>query len=234
MLRNFPYTLVRSRKRLRTISLHIDPTHHNLRVMAPAKTPLRIIENLLSEKLPWIQRKLSMLREEKIVTDQQTNTILYMGHLCRIDVKCIPGEPQGCILLSHNIRINLPHHQDNTEARQEAMTELTLWLKRRARHVFERRIRYWENKTGLEKRKLALSNARGRWGSCSGKNNIRLNWRLVMAPLSVLDYVIVHELCHIQHKNHSPQFWQSVESFLPNYRQTESTLKRIGNNLMRY
>ncbi|MGE3623788.1 MAG: M48 family metallopeptidase, partial [Bdellovibrionales bacterium] len=90
-----------------------------------------------------------------------------------------------------------------------------LWYKKEARRVFTERTEFWSQITGLRPRSLTVGNPQRQWGSCSAANDIRLNWRLILAAPALLDYVIVHELCHIPHKNHSSRFWALVESFLP-------------------
>jgi len=72
---------------------------------------------------------------------------------------------------------------------------------------------------------LRITNARKRWGSCSVKGNLNFTWRLIMAPLQVIDYVVVHELVHIKEKNHSKNFWNHVSSYLPDYKQKRKELK---------
>ena len=78
---------------------------------------------------------------------------------------------------------------------------------------------------------IKLSEAKARWGSCSAKNNLNFAWRLIMCPLSVIDYVVVHELSHITYKNHSPAFWARVKAVLPNYEDDQDWLK-VNKKLM--
>jgi len=72
---------------------------------------------------------------------------------------------------------------------------------------------------------------KNKWGTCTGKNNISLNWRLVFAKTSIIDYVVIHELCHLKHKNHSKKFWREVEKILPNYKDSKNWLRIHGNTL---
>ena len=87
--------------------------------------------------------------------------------------------------------------------------------------------RTWElaEQTGLTPAGVKVTGAKTRWGSCSGKNRICLSWRLMERPREVIDYVIIHELCHTEHHDHSKGFWALVESFLPNYRALRRELK---------
>lgn len=97
--------------------------------------------------------------------------------------------------------------------------------KEKAFSIFHERCRLYSVRIGVSYKNLALSNAKGRWGSCSAMGRLRLNWRLVMAPLEVIDYVIVHELAHLKELNHSQRFWAVVETALPSYRREKKWLK---------
>jgi predicted metal-dependent hydrolase len=113
------------------------------------------------------------------------------------------------------------------DIREEIRLEIMLWYKKRARIVFRDCVAQWGEITGLRPRRVTVSNARRQWGSCSAGNDVRLNWRLVTAPPPLLDYVIVHELCHIAHKNHSQRFWDLVERYIPDCRARRRELRGL-------
>ena len=97
--------------------------------------------------------------------------------------------------------------------------------KEQARVLFAQRCELYASRMGVSYERIALSNASTRWGSCSPKGNLRFNWRLVMAPSEVIDYVIVHELAHLKELNHSRRFWALVEAVLPSYRASKKWLR---------
>jgi predicted metal-dependent hydrolase len=99
------------------------------------------------------------------------------------------------------------------------------WYRRQARLVLAERVAAYAWQTGLQPKKLRIGAARTRWGSCSSKGTLSFTWRLVMAPQQVVDYVVVHELCHLQVKNHSRDFWARVKAILPDYKQQVGWLK---------
>ncbi len=94
-----------------------------------------------------------------------------------------------------------------------------------ARAVIFDRVQYYAEKYGFKFSKLRLSSAKTRWGSCSGNNTISINWNLVFAPLDIMDYVIIHELCHTKHHNHSQKFWDEVAKYIPDYKEKREWLK---------
>ncbi len=90
------------------------------------------------------------------------------------------------------------------------------WYKEQAKEVLTERAKYYSGLMGLKFKKLTVRDTSSRWGSCSLAGNINFSYRLVLAPLEILDYVVVHELAHLEHHNHSKQFWMMVEKFAPN------------------
>ena len=101
----------------------------------------------------------------------------------------------------------------------------TNWYKEEAAKVIKSRAEYYAYKYNFQYSKIKISNAKTRWGSCSYNGNININWRLIMAPIEVLDYVIIHEFIHLKVDNHSRKFWQQVESIYPDYKKAKKWLK---------
>ncbi len=115
---------------------------------------------------------------------------------------------------------------------EDIRLEILLWLKKRAKVKFQKRMDMWAARLGVRYQKMVIANAERRWGSCSVDDVIRLSWRLIMAPLPILDYVIVHELSHVKNKNHGPQFWAQVASVMPDYKNRRKHLRLIGGGLV--
>ena len=103
--------------------------------------------------------------------------------------------------------------------------DISEWLKSKAEKVIKERVDRYANIMGVNYASVKMSDAKARWGSCSSKDNLNFAWRLVLAPLGIIDYVVVHELSHITYKNHSPQFWARVKTVLPHYKEQQDWLK---------
>jgi len=103
-----------------------------------------------------------------------------------------------------------------------------IWYKRRAYETISQRVRLYAQKRGFEYNKINITNAQKRWGSCSHQGNLSFAWRLIMAPLPIIDSVVVHELVHLELKNHSKVFWNKVGSLDPQYKEHEEWLKNNG------
>ena len=124
------------------------------------------------------------------------------------------------------IRRALADQQSRREAHPEPDAEKRAELIRRAKTELPRKVRHYADLMGLHPAGLKITSARTRFGSCSGKNSICFSWRLMDYPEPAVDYVVVHELAHIAHHDHSPQFWALVERYLPDYRQRRAMLRR--------
>jgi len=103
-----------------------------------------------------------------------------------------------------------------------------IWYKRRAYETISQRVRLYAQKRGFEYNKINITNAQKRWGSCSHQGNLSFSWRLIMAPLPIIDSVVVHELVHLEVKNHSKIFWNKVGSLDPEYKEHKDWLKNNG------
>lgn len=106
-----------------------------------------------------------------------------------------------------------------------------IWYKRRANKIIPQRVRLYAQKRGLEYNKVNITHAKKRWGSCSHQGNLSFTWRLIMAPLPIIDSVVVHELIHLEVKNHSKEFWDKVKILDPKYREHKEWLKNNGSLL---
>ncbi len=100
--------------------------------------------------------------------------------------------------------------------------------KERARALVHERLEHWNQFYNYEYKRVAIRNQRSRWGSCSSKQNLNFNFRIVFLPVELVDYIVVHELCHLKHFNHSPDFWASVCEVMPDYAQRKQALYEIS------
>ena len=111
-------------------------------------------------------------------------------------------------------------------------SEMCIRDRNKACVVIPRRVAYYAEKLGVSYGKITLRQQKTRWGSCAANGNLNFNWLLILAPPEVLDYVVVHELCHRREMNHSQAFWKEVEKILPDYRERQKWLKDNGWRLM--
>jgi predicted metal-dependent hydrolase len=215
-----PYVLRRARRR--TIGLSID--HRGLRVGAPSRSSLREVESLILRHGEWVVQKLDEWRSRR------------RPDLLRI----VDGVQLPMLGAPLSVRVAIGANRVVWSA--EEMPALTLCLRspddagrvlekalrERARELFLARLAHYAALLGVAMPRLTLSAARTRWGSCSLKTGVRLNWRLIHFPLPVIDYVVAHELAHLREMNHSHRFWSIVEHLYPDYRAARDELKTLA------
>lgn len=126
---------------------------------------------------------------------------------------------------------NFPNIIILTPAEKRRLETLEKRYRKSAREIFEKRTTYWHQFTGGLYSSITIRDQKSRWGSCSSSGTLSFNYRLVFAPLKVLDYVVVHELCHLTHMNHSKDFWNMVGTVMPDYKVYKSWLKDHGHEL---
>ncbi len=227
--RTLEYGLKRSARR--TIGFSIDSS--GLTITAPRWVTLADIETAIAGKERWIFAKLA---EWQTRTEQRAlpriewrdgAEIPYMGKPVRITPapanSALAYDAQTAVL-----SLALPSHADA----QQIKDRVQGWLQTEAKRVFGERLEYYAEKLDVAYRGYALSSAATRWGSCSSDGRIRLNWRLIHFPLSIIDYVVAHELAHLREMNHGPRFWQTVESIFPEFKEARHTLKHHPPELL--
>jgi len=226
------------RGKRRTIGLSVGP--EGLRVSAPRWTPVSEVEALLHTKAAWVLDKLQRAREragelaqartvwadgaEFDFLGQRVRLVLDPAHsFNQVGAALLPPEP-GARHARATLRLGLAHSASEAQIRDAAQA----WLMRQAKTLFTERLDHFAPLLGVRYQKLRLSSAGTRWGSASASGTIRLNWRLIHLKLSMVDYVVVHELSHLRHMDHSPQFWDVVASILPDHQQRRQALKRAA------
>jgi len=220
--RTLHYALKRSARR--SIGFAIDST--GLMITAPRWVTLADIETAITEKQRWIFTKLiewqTRVEQRALpkVDWKDGAEVPYLGQPVRVKL----GSPQGTLAFNADeaaLQVPLPLQADP----QQIKDRVQGWLQGEAKRLFGERLAIYAEKLGVNYRAYALSSAATRWGSCSSDGKIRLNWRLIHFPLSIIDYVVAHELAHLREMNHSPRFWETVESIFPEFREARQTLK---------
>ena len=221
-----------TRGKRRTIGFVIGA--EGLSVRAPRWVALRDVDAAVVEKSGWILRKLSetQQRQDRLeatridwkdgvsfpflgqqVTVQLDPHHAFEGVGAVLDATANDGPP--------TLRIALANNATPAQIRDAAQA----WLMRQARRIFIERLDHFAPRLSVRWKKLSLSNAATRWGSASADGGIRLHWRLVHFRMSVIDYVVAHELSHLRVMDHSPRFWETVESVVPDYELLRRQLK---------
>jgi predicted metal-dependent hydrolase len=219
------YRLRRDRRRL---SMRID--ERGLHVNAPRSIALADIEAFVAGHREWVLAKLDELagqvaRRHLPVHDGARLPVLGS----EVEVRVTSGNNRGLWQPSEPGGENRLWLAARPAADLAALARRA--LQRRAIEYFRPRLADTTARLGRPMPPLALSSARARWGSCSARSGIRLNWRLIHLPPAPIDYVIVHEAAHLVEMNHGPRFWATVERLYPDWQQARAELKRLGPGL---
>ena len=214
------------RAKRRTIGMAVGPD--GLEVSAPRWVSVGEVELALREKADWIARKLVEMDERQqqlgaARIDWRDGVVIpYLGHDLQVVLDSTQALKKGAAHLDGAVlRLGLPMHADAAQIRDAAQA----WLMRQAKVLFTQRLDHFAPQLQVQWRKLSLSSAATRWGSAGADGGIRLNWRLIHHKLDIIDYVVAHELSHLRVMNHSPQFWETVESVVPDYAKRRRVLR---------
>lgn len=222
------YTLKTS-QRAKNLRLYID-LENGLMVTVPEKYDPGSLDQVLIEKQGWILNKLAYFAELQAdlaaAGIKPGKNILYRGREYQVEVQAKKTAACNVEIEEGKMVVML----DEGSGKDSAVV-LERWLKSMARLLINQRIRVVNNVLNLHFNRVAIRGQKTRWGSCSRLGNLNFNWRLVMAPLPVMDYVVVHELLHLVEPNHSKKFWDLVENVCPDYKDSRDWLKKNGHRL---
>lgn len=219
------YELRRSGRR-RTVELSV-PSASAVRVVAPRFVPLETIERFIHSRSDWIIKRIHEKRtEEERIGRKKYDTghdFLFLGQAYPLVIEKKDYLVTKLIFSGDQWQVRA------TDATTEKIIKgkLVAWYRQQAGEVFGSRVFHHSRIMGLAPAKITVKTQKRLWGSCNHQGkSINLNWTLIMAPLAVIDYVIVHELCHLEVPNHSQRFWRKVAKFMPDYKESEDWLKR--------
>lgn len=226
------YAVVRSKRKTIGITVH---RNGEVKVSAPFRISEKQIREIVQKKAAWIVKKINEVRE------MNSNTVcrefisgekfLYLGKEYTLKVVEKHAGKAEVLMQDDTIAVYVPQGLPEENRKQVIMESLVKWYRQCFDDIIKERIEKYSLQLKVNPCKVAIKDQKTRWGSCSRKGNINLNWRLVMAPMSIIDYVIVHELCHLRIMNHSKDFWDLVKSILPNYSESRKWLKVNGCRL---
>jgi predicted metal-dependent hydrolase len=216
------------RRPRRTIGLKI--TDDGLVVHAPKRIFEFQLHQILAQKAKWIMDKLEARKQNYVPSLNWTDGELLSLHGNAVVLKILShSKNKQPDFTNHTLTIASPEANNHPAIKRKVIQ----WYKKQAMLDFSRRLEILAAKLGVKTPPLALSNAQSRWGSCSSRGDIRLNWRLLQAPPHIINYVICHELAHLKEMNHSAKFWAIVASLFPDYKRAEKELKLLSPQLHR-
>ena len=229
---NFEGTPISVKRTERKKSIALSIRNGTVVVLTPQHTSNQEIQKLITANTDWLRTKLAKHAETKRRTERafvDGERFLYLGEEYPLQVfegrKALAELINGCFNV-YARRTQIP------ERRARSIRAAFLrWYKSEAETVITKRVSFYGSIIGRSPNRIYFRDYKSMWGKCDAEGNITFNWKLVMAPEPILDYVVVHEMSHLHHLNHSAVFWQCVENVLTDYKARRKWLKENGGLL---
>lgn len=193
-----------------------------VRVKAPKQMSEGAVRRFLKEKSGWIREQSENIRERQTQAIrkrfQDGSIFYYLG----VPLRLSPQKARGKSVWRVERNLMIDRNMTSYRKRQE---QLEKWYRKEAKENIESRVGLFSKQIGENPNKVTIKTQKKRWGSCSSLRNLNFNWKLIMMPQEIIDYVVVHELCHLKEMNHSKVFWNLVGEVLPDYRIRKEWLK---------
>ncbi|MBN7797156.1 YgjP-like metallopeptidase domain-containing protein [Parahaliea mediterranea] len=191
-------------------------------VVVPTNTTTERIDQLLAAKRRWIKEKIALHREQAPPSTRRFvsgEAFSYLGRNYRLKVET--GNFTPVRLLNGRLLVTVPSGSQQHMVRNA----LVRWYKRQAEHKLIEKVTRFAPQVGVEPTGVGIKTFRSRWGSCTAKGKLEFNWRIMMAPNRMVDYVVIHELCHLIRHDHSPEFWREIGRVMPEYQESREWLR---------
>lgn len=221
---------LRRTNRKKTISIGVQDGA--VMILAPRHVPNREIRELIDRKTEWLRKTLEQhvrrarVKSKRFVDGERFS---YLGKEYRLRV--LPGIEPNPRLRGETIEVHVPLGLSRERLSRSVRAAFLRWYKERAEAVTTARTTHFAGLMDVRPRRISLKDYKSMWGKCTAAGAITYNWKLIMAPPPVVDYIVVHELAHLRHLDHSRRFWDQVEAILPDYRAHRDWLKLNGHLL---
>lgn len=199
-------------------------------VVVPKTLPMDRIHQLVDAKHDWIIEKLAIYAEAQPSSEKEYvsgESFPYLGRNYRL--KVLTGDLAPTKLINGRITVTVPDPDVQSHYIRRALLN---WYKRNAEKKIREKVIRYAKQVGVETGVIRIKEFKSRWGSCTPYGDLEFNWLIVLAPNRIVDYVVVHELCHLIHHDHSIQFWKEVERVMPDYRECKVWLKDNAHKLV--
>jgi len=218
---------IKKTNRKKTISIVVK--NQIVKVLVPNYVGDLEIEKLIESKISWIQKKLSLERNGKILNNKNYingEVFKYLGRDYYLIIK--PGNSLNIDIVGNKLVVNTINYNNPLKIKEE----IKLWYINKAEKKIKVIHRYYESLMKLSANKLIFGEYKSKWGSCNSKKVISYDWRIIMSPITVINYLVVHELSHIVHPNHSKAFWSYVSNYIEDYKDKKKWLRLNSKKLV--
>lgn len=222
------YEVVRSPRRHKTIEVTVDEPGL-VTVAAPVDTPPEQLEATVRRRAGWIVRHegaaSSAPPPRRFVSGE---SLPYLGRSVRLTVHPTDAAQVGIRFHHWQFDLDVPRSLQGEERMEKVRAAVEAWYRERAAVKLPPRVDRIASLLGVQPKEVLIRNQRRRWASCAPDGTLRFNWRAVMAPPALLDYVVAHELAHLRVRGHTPEYWAVVAQAVPDYRLRRERLREVG------
>ena len=222
-LDNHTFTLIhRTNKKIKRISLALE-NKNEIIIKTPLKFKSHMLKEIVYEYKEWILKSIQKVPSKNSFDFVSGGVVPFLG--VNYPMKLIVNEKMKNVKFSFNDEVFTVEYNENCSQYDDFISGLKLFYKFNAQKIIDPLFDEWTYKTQLFPNNIGYRFAKGRWGSCNHLNNISINYKLLQFEKRAIEYVVLHELCHIQEKNHSKKFWDLVAFYMHDYKKVENTLK---------
>ncbi len=211
-------------KKRKTMGIYID-VYGNIELRVPRETKDNNVENMLKTKWEWIINKSEEMKEKtrgfKKKEYVEGENFLYLGESYPISIVVNKLTKNSDITLEDD-RLIITINEQNDELIKKILTK---FYKQKCKRLIESRIRYYQQHFKSKPKSIKITSNKKTWGTCNSLREMTFNWKLIMAPIEIIDYVVAHEMCHMVHLNHDRSFWRLLGKYIPNYEERQQWLK---------
>jgi len=225
------YEVIRRTGR-QSVSVVVDPDN-GVQVVAPRQAKAEYLARVVERRAPWIVQKLADI--DRVARPLKRDFVNgeryhYLGR--QYELRLANGArrcPSQVKLKLGRFSVTANIGRSAAKRRIVVRSALTEWYREHAATRLGERIDLYADKLGLKPGKLLIRQPHKRWASCDKEGNLRFHWRLIMAPMLLVDYVVAHELCHLKHLDHSPAYWRMLRSVMPDFERRQERLRLTGS-----
>ena len=230
-MNNLAYKIER-RPRRKTASISVSPKNE-VHIIVPDHFSDEQVQSIIDRKTDWIRSKMRFNSEVKYPYKPKEyvsgEAFAYLGRNYRLNV--VISDPAPVKFENGRFYVQVPPTILPLYRNDYIVSELTFWYQSRGLKKLKERVRIYSKRLDLKPLKVISKDLKSQWGSCTSKGEIFFNWKIVIAPISIIDYIVAHELCHMIHHNHSKEFWRLLQSILPDYKERKEWLRVNGSLL---
>jgi len=225
---DIPFILARSSGR-RTLTITIDE-HAQVGVASPFTMKEKEIHAFIHEKARWIINKVNEAQKNKTILDRREfdngHLFLFLGKKYKVNVIIQDVKRSRITFDVWGWMVTIPKELSCEERRRQVKEKILQWYRAQAKEILGGRIFHYSRLIGVEPKKIAVRTQKRLWGCCDyNTQTINMNWQIILSPMNVVDYVVVHELCHLTIPNHSKRFWKKVAKAMPDFKRHRQWLK---------